>query len=339
MGKHYVVFEGDTPCVYDNWPDCKEQVHGVSGNSYCSFPTKEEAEREYARYVAKKNKDTGFAESKLGFQCSGTSEPSVGTDPVAFADTRDVDSELLGITMQNWLSRTSWTLLRTEPLYSKHSVIQIGGIEYTCYNVKYVPSLIGEASSTVGRFAKGDFLAREDATLFLLRRLLAWTNKEIVDFNFFNLREVEMENEIFQAQNIDLIVENEKLKKEDLGHREAIREARWLLGILPIMRQELLSPFVLSLGSDDGSLGKRMLGETAMVEGKQQPTADLTQLKGKGVAEECVHVEVSHAEAASTVDAVVVSDSDNEKIGDDNRVVLRMTGVVKVVKAFTFHRL
>ncbi|KAK7258289.1 hypothetical protein RIF29_23862 [Crotalaria pallida] len=111
--------------------------------------------------------------------------------------------------MQNWLAKISWTLLRTEPIYSKHDVIEVGGIEYTCYNVNVITSaVIGDGSCTIGRVAN--------------------------------------------------------------------------------------------------------------------------QPKGKGVAEESVQVEVSHVEAKSTIDAAVVSESDNEAMGGDNGAVLRMLGVMKL---------
>ncbi|KAK7273670.1 hypothetical protein RIF29_14728 [Crotalaria pallida] len=211
MGKHYVVYEGHTPGVYDSWAACKRQVHGFSGNSYCSYPTKVEAEREYERYVSKKKDEGADDDSKVGFQFMN----APGSSAVEFAAIRDIENELMGITIQNWLARISWTLLRAEPIYSKHGVIEVGGIEYTCYNVNVVTStLIGDGSCTIGRYGKGDFLAREDAALIFLRRLLAWTNRDIVDFNYFNVKDVEAEKATLEAHNIDLMVENEKLKKE-----------------------------------------------------------------------------------------------------------------------------
>ncbi|KAK7243884.1 hypothetical protein RIF29_38697 [Crotalaria pallida] len=159
--------------------------------------SKLEAEREYERYVEKKMNDGG-------------PDPK----PVEFAPSRDVENELLGITIQNWLARINWNLLREEPIYTKNGIIEVGGIEYTSYNVKYSSVVIGQDPCTNGRYAKGEFLAREDAALFMLRRLLAWTNREIDDFNHFNIKDLEVENAVLEAQNLELIVENEKLKKE-----------------------------------------------------------------------------------------------------------------------------
>ncbi|KAK7243896.1 hypothetical protein RIF29_38709 [Crotalaria pallida] len=39
----------------------------------------------------------------------------------------------------------------------------------------------------------------------MLRHLLAFTNKEIVDFNYFNLKDVQSAANALEAQNIDLI--------------------------------------------------------------------------------------------------------------------------------------
>ncbi|KAK7273723.1 hypothetical protein RIF29_14783 [Crotalaria pallida] len=118
------------------------------------------------------------------------------------------------ITGQIVRSRTSWNLLRAEPIYSKHGIIEVVEIDYTSFSVKFNSMVIGFETCTIGRFAKGEFLAREDAALFMLRRLLAWTNREIVDFNHFNIKDLQVENVVLGAQNVELIVENEKLKNE-----------------------------------------------------------------------------------------------------------------------------
>ncbi|MCB0578995.1 MAG: ribonuclease H family protein [Phaeodactylibacter sp.] len=41
--KYYVVWEGNTPGVYDNWTDCQLQIKGYPGAKYKGFPTREEA--------------------------------------------------------------------------------------------------------------------------------------------------------------------------------------------------------------------------------------------------------------------------------------------------------
>lgn len=48
--KYYAVREGKTPGIYDNWDDCRLQVHGFKGAVYKSFPTLEEAEKYFNDY-------------------------------------------------------------------------------------------------------------------------------------------------------------------------------------------------------------------------------------------------------------------------------------------------
>ena len=48
----YVVYVGRVPGVYEDWEECRRQVHRFSGNSYKGYPTRTEAEARYARYLA-----------------------------------------------------------------------------------------------------------------------------------------------------------------------------------------------------------------------------------------------------------------------------------------------
>ena len=43
--KYYVVWQGNTPGIYDNWTDCQKQVIGVAGAQYKSFDSLEAAQR------------------------------------------------------------------------------------------------------------------------------------------------------------------------------------------------------------------------------------------------------------------------------------------------------
>ena len=55
--KHYVVWKGLNPGIYDNWADCKTQVEGQAGAKYKAFETREEAvkafEEGYEHYLRK----------------------------------------------------------------------------------------------------------------------------------------------------------------------------------------------------------------------------------------------------------------------------------------------
>src|SRR4051812_16425354 len=48
----YVVYVGRVPGVYEDWEECRRQVHRFSGNSYKGYPTRAEAEARYACYLA-----------------------------------------------------------------------------------------------------------------------------------------------------------------------------------------------------------------------------------------------------------------------------------------------
>lgn len=46
--KYYVVWKGKKPGIYSTWKDCEEQVKGVEGAVYKSFPTVEDARKAYS---------------------------------------------------------------------------------------------------------------------------------------------------------------------------------------------------------------------------------------------------------------------------------------------------
>ena len=45
--KYYVVWVGEKPGVYDNWNDCKKQVHQFENAKYKSFESRAEAEEAF----------------------------------------------------------------------------------------------------------------------------------------------------------------------------------------------------------------------------------------------------------------------------------------------------
>ncbi|MDX1476117.1 MAG: ribonuclease H family protein [Saprospiraceae bacterium] len=60
--KYYVVWEGNTPGVYDSWTECQLQVKGYPNARYQSFPDRASAERAFADgYTAKPVTRTGKA--------------------------------------------------------------------------------------------------------------------------------------------------------------------------------------------------------------------------------------------------------------------------------------
>jgi len=52
----YVVYVGRVPGVYDDWEECRRQVHRFSGNSYKGFTTWAEADARYTAYLARERK-------------------------------------------------------------------------------------------------------------------------------------------------------------------------------------------------------------------------------------------------------------------------------------------
>ena len=63
----YVVYKGEVPGVYDDWEECRRQVHRFSGNSYKGYTTKVEAEARYARYLAGERRERRRNRVKITF--------------------------------------------------------------------------------------------------------------------------------------------------------------------------------------------------------------------------------------------------------------------------------
>ena len=63
----YVVYKGKVPGVYDEWKECRRQVHRFSGNSYKGHTTRAEAEARYARYLAGERRERRRNRMKTSF--------------------------------------------------------------------------------------------------------------------------------------------------------------------------------------------------------------------------------------------------------------------------------
>ena len=63
----YVVYKGRVPGVYDDWEECRRQVHRFSGNSYKGYTTRAEAESRYARYLAGERRERRRSRMKISF--------------------------------------------------------------------------------------------------------------------------------------------------------------------------------------------------------------------------------------------------------------------------------
>jgi ribonuclease HI len=49
----YVVYKGKVPGVYNDWEECRRQVHRFSGNSNKGYNTLAQVETRYANYLAR----------------------------------------------------------------------------------------------------------------------------------------------------------------------------------------------------------------------------------------------------------------------------------------------
>ena len=63
----YVVYKGKVPGVYDDWEECRRQVHRFSGNSYKGYTTRAEAESKYARCLALERREHWRNQMKTNF--------------------------------------------------------------------------------------------------------------------------------------------------------------------------------------------------------------------------------------------------------------------------------
>ena len=63
----YVVYKGKVPGVYDDWEECRRQVHPFSGNSYKGYTTRAEAEARYTRYLAGERRERRRNQMKTSF--------------------------------------------------------------------------------------------------------------------------------------------------------------------------------------------------------------------------------------------------------------------------------
>ena len=63
----YVVYKGKVPGVYDDWEECRRQVHRFSGNSYKGYTTTVKAESRYACYLAGQRRERWRNRMKTSF--------------------------------------------------------------------------------------------------------------------------------------------------------------------------------------------------------------------------------------------------------------------------------
>ena len=94
--KYYVVWQGNTPGIYDNWPDCQKQIVGVSGAQYKSFDSLEAAQRAFQRpYDEVKGTQTTQLDM-VGLDENGMTIVRKGDVPPPILDSLAVDAACSG---------------------------------------------------------------------------------------------------------------------------------------------------------------------------------------------------------------------------------------------------
>ena len=77
--KYYVVWKGRKIGIFDNWPDCNEQINGFKGAEYKSFKTKELANKAFSeKYNDYKGKNI-FKSTLTKEQLASIGKPDLNT--------------------------------------------------------------------------------------------------------------------------------------------------------------------------------------------------------------------------------------------------------------------
>ena len=94
--KYYVVWQGNTPGIYDNWTDCQKQVIGVAGAQYKSFDSLEAAQRAIVRPYDEVKGTTTTRESMVGVDENGMTFVRQGDVPGPELNSLAVDAACSG---------------------------------------------------------------------------------------------------------------------------------------------------------------------------------------------------------------------------------------------------
>lgn len=82
--KFYVVWEGSTPGIYDNWTDCQLQIKGYDGAKFKSFDTLEEAQKALASspyaYIGKASTSHKTKKAETGVLPAAVIDNSLAVD-------------------------------------------------------------------------------------------------------------------------------------------------------------------------------------------------------------------------------------------------------------------
>lgn len=88
--KYYVIWKGKNPGIYLSWDEAKQQIHGVEGAMYKSFPTMTEAEMAFAKNPwASINKSVKAAKTKTSI--TGIDYNSICVDAACSGNPGDLE--------------------------------------------------------------------------------------------------------------------------------------------------------------------------------------------------------------------------------------------------------
>ncbi len=95
--KYYVVWQGNTPGIYDSWESCRQQVLGVVSAQYKGFDSLEAAEAAFRHpYAEVKGQKSAGKESMVGVDDIGMTTVRPGTVEGPILDSLAVDAACSG---------------------------------------------------------------------------------------------------------------------------------------------------------------------------------------------------------------------------------------------------
>jgi len=94
--KYYVVWQGNTPGIYDNWADCQKQVTGVAGAQYKSFDNLDQAQQALRRPYNEVKGQKTLRDTMVGIDQNGMTVVRQGGVPGPELDSLAVDAACSG---------------------------------------------------------------------------------------------------------------------------------------------------------------------------------------------------------------------------------------------------
>ncbi len=94
--KYYVVWQGNTPGIYDNWADCQKQVTGVAGAQYKSFDNFDQAQQALRRPYDEVKGQKTLRDTMVGIDQNGKTVVRQGDVPGPELDSLAVDAACSG---------------------------------------------------------------------------------------------------------------------------------------------------------------------------------------------------------------------------------------------------